>query len=73
MKKNYSWEKLTDNALHKKVPPPLDLTRSKVSKNIFLIISLHCVKVKRKVTVGECVQPLPPALSECKQIMPESA
>ena len=25
--------------------------------------------MKRKVTVGDCVQPLPPALSECKQIM----
>ena len=41
-------------------------------EDIFAIISLHCVKVKRKkrnVTVGDCVRPLPLALSEWKQIM----
>ena len=43
-----------------------------VSKNIFLIKNLHCVKVKIKeknITVGDCVKPLPSSLSECKQIM----
>ena len=47
------------------------LSKSKVSKNIFLIINLRClkVKIKEKSYWKDCVQPLPSALSESRQIM----
>ena len=47
--------------------------RSEVKWNIFVIVSLHCmkVKIKEKSYQGDCIQPspLPPALSKSKQIM----